>query len=86
MRREFESRCPHQHKYMKTINLPITTVVDGREWQLFALEYYTDDGLKFSTYIYALSYYHANMVLLELKDSAKISGKISGVTKDGVQT
>ena len=49
--------------------------VNGREWYLFSIEYDTADGM-FSTYIYALSFEHAHMILGEMKQTARISGQV----------
>lgn len=55
--------------------LPLTTVVDGRTWQLHQVLFDTADGT-FSTYIYALNDEHAVAIIEELKGSAQWGGQI----------
>lgn len=59
------------------VQLPLTTVVNGRTWSLFGVEYVTADGA-FSTYIYALSFEHASHIIEELRATAKLLGKLDG--------
>lgn len=59
------------------VNLPTTSIVDGRKWQLFSIEFDTADGV-FSTYIYALSFEHANALTLELRQTARVVGTVEG--------
>ncbi len=63
-----------------SIPLPITTVVDGRTWRLFDVLYSTADG-EFSTYIYALSFEHAELLIEELRQTARLGGQIQGWVK-----
>lgn len=60
-----------------SVTLQLTTVVGGKTWRLFGVEFDTADG-KFSTYIYALSHEHAEMVCLELRESARVLGSLEG--------
>lgn len=60
----------------KAVHLPLRVQVDGRTWRLFAYEYETVDG-KFQGYLHALSHYHAQMLIAEMKDTAKLSGQIT---------
>lgn len=62
------------------IQMPVTTVVDGRTWRLFGLDYTTADG-EFSTYIYALSFEHAAAIVEELKQTARLGGQLEGHVK-----
>ncbi len=59
------------------IQLPLTTVVDGRTWGLFGVDFKTADGT-FSTYIYALSFEHASHIVEELRATATLGGKLEG--------
>lgn len=61
------------------ITLPLETTVNGRVWKLYGLDFKTADG-SFGTYIYALSDEHAQMICMELKETAKITGQIVGVS------
>jgi hypothetical protein len=60
------------------VTLPLTTVVDGRTWHLFSVEFDTADG-KFSTYIYALDSGHAGLIVEEMKQTLTLSGQLAGV-------
>lgn len=62
------------------IPLPLTTVVGGRTWRLFDVLYTTADG-EFSTYIYALSFEHAALLVEELRQTARLGGQIEGWVK-----
>lgn len=57
---------------------PLSCEVNGRRWELFGCEYESPDG-KFAFYIYALSRDHAEMLLTELKQTARVLGKLEGV-------
>lgn len=59
------------------IPYPFTVTVDGRVWNLYSITYDTPDG-KFETHIYALSFEHANMMLMELKENGRITGQALG--------
>ncbi len=65
---------------MSSLTMQPTVNVNGREWQLFAVDYDTADG-KFTFYIYALSYEHALMMLDELKATARIGGQVCEFVK-----
>ena len=60
------------------ITLPLRTVVDGRKWHLYSYEYQSPDGV-FVGYLHALSMEHAAALLCDMKDSAKLAGKIVSV-------
>lgn len=66
------------------IQMPLTTVVDGRKWNLFEVEFSTADG-EFGTYIYALSFEHAAAIVEELKQTARLGGQLEGHVKWGEQ-
>lgn len=55
----------------QTLNLPLSAIVNGAEWKLFAIDFPTPDG-KFSAYIQAISFEHANAMLFDLKEHGKI--------------
>ncbi len=67
---------------MSGIVQPPTVHVNGRDWHLFDIEYQTADG-KFSVYMYALSFEHAEMMLAELKETARVSGQVMDVYPAG---
>jgi hypothetical protein len=58
--------------------LPIRTTVDGRVWRLYLISYETVDGV-FATHIYALSHEHAEILLDELKQTAKVLGELKAI-------
>ncbi len=60
------------------ITMPLTVRVEGRDWHLFDVRYDTADG-PFSTYIYAISAEHAEAIVLELRETARIGGQVCGV-------
>ncbi len=62
------------------IQMPLTTVVNGRTWRLFGVDYSTADG-EFATYIYALSMEHAVAIVEELKQTARLGGQLEGWVK-----
>ena len=61
----------------QSIPMPLTALVDGRVWGLFAVEYTTADGV-FSTYVYALSSEHASYIVDEMRSTAKLVGQVAG--------
>jgi hypothetical protein len=63
-----------------TVQMPLTTVVNGRTWRLFGVDFSTADG-EFSTYIYALSFEHAAAIVEELKQTARLGGQLEGWVK-----
>jgi hypothetical protein len=62
------------------IQMPLTTVVNGRTWRLFGVDFTTADG-EFGTYIYALSFEHAAAIVEELKQTARLGGQLEGHVK-----
>lgn len=60
---------------MHKVVLNKSVTVAGKVWELFSYEFDSPDG-RFIGYIYAISYEHAAELLLDLKNSARISGKI----------
>ena len=64
-------------KKLQPVVLKPEVVVNGVLWKLFSVEFDTADG-KFSTYIYALDFGHAGLILEELKSTATITGMVAG--------
>lgn len=60
---------------MADLTLKPTVTVDGRQWNLFSVDYETPDG-RFSFYIHALSYEHALLIVDDIKATARISGQV----------
>ena len=58
-----------------------TVTVNGRVWNLYDVQYDTPDG-KYSTYIYALSFEHAHMMLADLKESGRLGGQVVDVVNN----
>ena len=59
--------------------LELSTVVDGRAWNLFTFEYDTPDGKSFAGYLHAISFEHAAAQLEDMKETAVLKGQmISG--------
>lgn len=59
----------------KVLSQELTTVVDGRTWDLYTFDYTTPDGV-FCGYLYAISAEHAAELLLDLKATATLRGKM----------
>ncbi|EKY1962323.1 hypothetical protein RA241_003713 [Cronobacter sakazakii] len=53
------------------INFPLTTVVDGKTWRLFDIQFNSDDRV-YSVYIYAINREHASYRLQDLKDTGRL--------------
>lgn len=60
------------------MNLELSTVVNGRRWNLHSVDFTTADG-KFSAYIYAISDEHACAIVQELRETATWGGQVMGV-------
>lgn len=54
---------------------PLRTECNGRQWALYSASYTTPDG-RFAFYFYAISDYHAAMLLQELKETAVLDGRM----------
>jgi hypothetical protein len=59
---------------LPSIPLEFSVNVDGRTWNLYSIEFDSADG-KFETHLYALSFEHAELMLAELKATARVSGQ-----------
>ncbi|HEJ9974926.1 TPA: hypothetical protein ACHY14_000794 [Pseudomonas aeruginosa] len=59
----------------RTIDLELSTWVDGRQWHLYSFEFKTPDGT-FGSYFYAISDEHAAELLTDLKENAVLGGRI----------
>ena len=55
----------------QTISLARVAVVNGLQWQLFPVDFKTEEGT-FSVYLYAINREHAAAILLELKETAAL--------------
>lgn len=60
-------------------NIPQQThvVVNGIPWYLFSAQYETPDGT-YEFYFYAISFYHAEIVLQDIKSTARVAGQVLG--------
>jgi len=58
----------------------LTVPVDGRTWNLYAVDYDTADG-QFSVYIHAISFEHAAAMVAELRETARLSGQVEGIVE-----
>lgn len=63
---------------MSEVSQKLVARVNGRDWFLYGVDFKTHDGT-FSTYIYAISDEHAQMVVQELRETATLAGRIHGV-------
>lgn len=57
---------------------PLSCVVEGVTWFLYAFDYTTADG-KYGAHFYAISDEHAQLILQELKETATLRGRLQGV-------
>lgn len=65
-----------------SVVLDLTTKVNGRQWNLYAIDYETADG-PFSTYLHAISAEHAAAMVAELRETAELRGQVMGVVEAG---
>lgn len=54
----------------------------GRTWNLYGVDFESPDG-KYSVYLHAISFDHAELQLEALKETGKIYGVIRGVVDAG---
>ncbi|MEN5115891.1 hypothetical protein ABE488_00940 [Luteimonas sp. TWI662] len=57
------------------MELPLSTIVEGRVWNLHTLDFKTAEG-RFSTYFYAISDEHAVAIVEEIKETASWGGQV----------
>ena len=63
----------------KAIPLARVAVVHGLQWQLYPVDFKTEEGT-FSVYLYAINREHAAEILLELKETAVLrDGELVGI-------
>lgn len=60
---------------MKTVELPVSVVVEGRRWDLFTVKYLADDRV-YEFYIYGISFEHAFHIVEDIKETARLSGQV----------
>ena len=60
----------------------LVSEVDGKRWNLYGVEYENSDG-KYSFYLYAISFEHAELLLQDIKDTAKVYGQLGGFVQCG---
>ena len=66
----------------QTISLARVAMVNGLQWQLFPVDFKTEEGT-FSVYLYAINREHAAAVLLELKETAVLrDGDLVSITRN----
>ena len=65
-----------------TISLARVTMVNGLQWQLYPVDFKTEEGT-FSIYLYVLNREHAAAILRELKETAVLrDGELVGITRN----
>ena len=62
------------------VELQLVVQHEGRTWNLYTFDFNTPDGT-FSSYFYAVSDEHAAELLMDMKETATLSGKMVKVTK-----
>ena len=66
----------------QTISLARVAMVNGLQWQLFPVDFKTEEGT-FSVYLYAINREHAAAILLELKETAVLrDGDLVNITRN----
>ena len=66
----------------QTISLARVAMVNGLQWQLYPVDFKTEEG-PFSIYLYAINREHAAAILLELKETAVLrDGDLAGITRN----
>ena len=66
----------------QTISLARVAMVNGLQWQLFPVDFKTEEGT-FSVYLYAINREHAAAILLELKETAVLrDGDLAGIARN----
>ncbi|MEJ3589283.1 hypothetical protein [Pseudomonas bubulae] len=66
----------------QAISLSQVAVVNGLQWQLYPVDFMTEEGT-FSVYLYAINREHAAAILLELKETAVLrDGDLAGITRN----
>lgn len=66
----------------QTISLAQAAVVNGLQWQLYPVDFKTEEGT-FSVYLYAINREHAAAILLELKETAVLrDGDLAGIARN----
>ena len=64
----------------RPVELPLTAKHEGRIWCLYTFDFNTPDGT-FSSYFYAVSDEHAAALLMDMKETATLSGQMVKVAK-----
>ena len=66
----------------QTISLARVAMVNSLQWQLFPVDFKTEEGT-FSVYLYAINREHAAAILLELKETAVLrDGDLAGIARN----
>ena len=66
----------------QAISLARVTMVNGLQWQLYPVDFKTEEGT-FSIYLYTINREHAAAVLLELKETAVLrDGDLVGIARN----
>ncbi|OZY42786.1 hypothetical protein CJF43_05775 [Pseudomonas fragi] len=66
----------------QTISLAQAAVVNGLQWQLYPVDFKTEEGT-FSVYLYAINREHAAAILLELKETAVLhDADLASITRN----
>ena len=66
----------------QSISLARVAMVNGLQWQLYPVDFKTEEGT-FSVYLYAINREHAAEILLELKETAVLrDGDLTGIARN----
>lgn len=58
---------------------PIVVEVNGKTWHRYTCSFKSQDG-KYCFDIYALNDYHAELLMSDLRDSARVDGRLAGIS------
>lgn len=65
----------------QVLELPLRSIVNGVEWQLYSIEFRTIEDQTLSAYFYATSFEHAGVLLGDLKENGSVSGCLCEVRR-----
>lgn len=77
-RRENREPSRSTSRMSNAVHMPLSCEVRGKTWHLYSFEWGGADGT-FCGHFYAISDDHAALVLQDIKDTAKLNGRLYGI-------
>lgn len=68
---------------MKSVTLPYSVIQDGYIWSLYSANYVADNKV-YGFYFYAITDLHALAIVDDIKDTARMSGKLIEIHKEQI--